>query len=328
MAIKSNRPSRIEAYDYCLRGWYFSNSKYAISFKEADFQTALKMFRRAAEIDPNYAYAYCGMGFAYQNRFTITRNGEDLEQVIKNCKKSYELEPNLLCSNAAIAWVHYMKGDYDAAYKSYKKALSINSNVSSVVYLIARLFRQIGLFRKAIKHCSRAAELDPFILHYYSLLARCFMDIGEVEKAEIAIGKAYEIEPDNIWVILDKSLLLIKMRKYNEAEEMLTKAERLYPRFPTTQRHKALVYAARGEKDKALTLWKNGAVYSLSGMKDEAIQYIEEEIQKDYERHDCSYISLLNSPFYHSLRDDSRFQEILKKAELKYQERLHRFGDL
>ncbi len=327
-AIKTNRPSKIEAYDYCLRGWYFTNSKYAISYKEADFQTALKMFRRAIEIDPNYAYAYCGMGFAYQNHYTMTRDEEDLDLVVKNCKKSYKLEPNLVCSNTALAWVHYVKGDYDKAYKSYKKAISINSNISGVIYLIARLFRQVGLFRKAIKHCSRATELDPFYPIYYSLLARCFMDIGELEKAEISIGKAYEVEPDSIWVILDKSLLLINMRKYNEAEELLTKAESLHPRFSTIQNYKSLVFAAKGEKDEALAIRKNGAVYSLLGMKDKAIQYIEDEMKKDYEHHDCSYISLLNSPFYDSLRDDTRFHEILKKAKQKYEERLKKFADL
>ena len=327
-AIKTNRPSKIEAYDYNLRGWYFTNSKYAVSFKEADFQTALKMFRRAIEIDPNYSYAYCGMGFAYQNHYTMTRSEEDLDLVIRYCKKSFELEPNLVCSNVALAWVNYVKGDYDKAYKGYKKTMSINSNISAVIYMIGHFFRKVGLFRKAIKNCSRATELDPFYAVYYSLLARCFMDIGELEKAEISIGKVYEVEPDSIWVILDKSLLLIKMRKYNEAEELLTKAERLHPRFSIIQNHKSLVFAAKGEKDKALAIRKDGAVYSLLGMKDEAIQYIEDEMKKDYEHHDCSYISLLNSPFYYSLRDDNRFQEILKKAKQKYEERLNRFGDL
>ena len=327
-AIKTNRPSKIEAYDYCLRGWYFTNSKYAVSFKEADFQTALKMFRRAIEIDPNYSYAYCGMGFAYQNHYTMTRSKEDLDLVIRYCKKSFELEPNLVCSNVALAWVDYVKGDYDKAYKGYKKTMSINSNISAVIYMIAHFFRKVGLFRKAIKNCSRATELDPFYAIYYSLLARCFMDIGELEKAEMSIGKAYEVEPDSIWISLDKSLLLIKMRKFNEAEELLTKAERLHPRFSIIQNHKSLVFAAKGEKDKALAIRKDGAVYSLLGMKDEAIQYIEDEMKKDYEHHDCSYLSLLKSPFYDSLRDDTRFQEILEKAKQKYEERLKKFADL
>jgi serine/threonine protein kinase/Tfp pilus assembly protein PilF len=327
-AIKTNRPSKIEAYDYCLRGWYFTNSKYAISFKEADFQTALKMFSRAIEIDANYAYAYCGIGFAHQNHYTVTRSEDDLDQVIKNCKKSYELEPNLVCSNTALAWVYYIKGDYDKAYKSFKKAMSINSNISLVIYLIAHFYRQVGLFRKAIKHCSRATELDPFYPIFYSLLTRCFIDTGELEKAEISIGKAYEVEPESIWIILVKTLLLINMRKYNEAEELIAKAERLHPRFSNVQTFKSLVLAAKGEKDKALAIRKNGAVYSLLGMKEEAIQYIEGEMKKDYEHHDYSYISLLNSPFYDRLRDDTRFQKILKRAEQKYEERLNRFGDL
>ena len=63
-------------------------------------------------------------------------------------------------------------------------------------------------------------------------------------------------------------------------------------------------------------------------MKEEAIQFIENELKKDYEHHDCSYISLLNSPFYDSLRDDTRFQEIMKKAKQKYEERLKKFADL
>jgi tetratricopeptide (TPR) repeat protein len=327
-AIKTMRPSQIEAYDYCLRGWYFTNSKYAMSFKEADFQTALKMFGRAIEIDPNYAYAYCGIGFAYQFHYTITRNKEDLDLVKKNCTKSYELEPNLVCSNTALAWVYYIKSDYDNAYKSYKKAMSINRNISGVIYLIARLFRQVGLFRKAMKHCSRAAELDPFIHFYYSLLARCFLDVGELDKAEISIGKAYEVEPDSIWVLLDRSLLLIKMGKYDEAEKLLTKAERFHARFSNIQNYKSLVFAAKGEKDKALAIRKSGSVYSLLGMKDEAIQYIEDEMKKEFEHHDCSYLSLLNSSFYDSLRDDARFQEILKKAKQKYEERLKKFDDL
>jgi serine/threonine protein kinase/Flp pilus assembly protein TadD len=327
-AIETNRPSKIEAYDYCLRGWYFTNSKYAVSFREADFQTALKMFRKALEIDPNYSYAYCGIGFAYQNHYAMTRSEQDLDQVIKNCEKSYELEPNLVCSNVALAWVAYIKGDYDKAYKGYKKGMSINSNISGVIYIIARLFRQVGLYRKAIKHCSRATELDPFYPVFYSLLARCFMDIGELGKAEMSIEKAYEVEPDSIWILLDKSLLLIKMGKYNDAEELLAEAEKRHPRFSVIQNHKSLVFAAKGEKDKAIAYRKDGVIYSLLGKKDEAIHYIEDEMKKDYEHHDCSYLSLLNSPFYDNLRDDTRFQEILKKAKQKYEERLKKFADL
>jgi tetratricopeptide (TPR) repeat protein len=327
-AISTNRPSKIEAYDYCLRGWYFTNSKYAISFKEADFQTALKMFKKAIEIDPNYAYAYCGIGFAHQNHYTVTRRDEDLDQVIKNCQKSYELEPNLVCSNTALAWVYYIKGDYTKAYTSFKKAMSINSNISLVIYLIAHFYRQVGLFREAIKQCLRAIELDPFYPMFYSLLARCYLDIGELEKAEIFIGRESEIEPESIWIILGKSLLLIKMREYNRAEELIAKAERLHPRILIIQTLKSLVRAAKGEKDKALAIRKNGAVYSLLGMKEEAIEYIENELKKDYEHHDCSYMSLLNSPFYDSLRDDPRFHETLKKAKRKYEQRLKKFADL
>ncbi len=86
------------------------------------------------------------------------------------------------------------------------------------------------------------------------------------------------------------------------------------------------MYAGKGDKDKALALSKNGIIYSLLGMKDEALQYITNEVKKDYEHFQYTYLSLETSPFYVSLRGDARFQDIVKKQKKKYEERLKKFG--
>ena len=104
-ALKATRPKSIDAYEYVLKGVYITNSKYLLSHKEKDFKSAVKIFNKAAEVDPEY-----------------------LPLIIKNCKKAYELDQNLSDSNAGMAWIYYLGRDYAQSYHYFKRALEIDPN--------------------------------------------------------------------------------------------------------------------------------------------------------------------------------------------------------
>jgi tetratricopeptide (TPR) repeat protein len=307
---------------------HFINSKYVISHREDDFKVAVKMFRGAIGIDQNYAAAYMGLAWGYQNHHQITRNKKDLDQVIKLAEISYKIDPNSAETNAVIAWVSYLRGEYEKAYKSYKRGLEINPNLPPLNHVIGIFYHSLGLLRKTVDYSDRSIELDPFYILSHSLRSRCLIYLGELEKAAIYIEKALEIEPDNFWSLLDRCLLFIMMKKYDKAKEQLIRAEKINPGYPGIQSYRALIFAGEGEREKALSLRKNGPVYSLLKMKDEAIKYIDDEIKKDKEHYQYSYLPLANSALYDNLRDDERFQEIVKKQKKKYEERLKKYGKL
>lgn len=327
-SLKQSQPSHIDAYEYCLKGKHFIDSKYIISHREDDFQTAVKMFKKASETDPNYILIYTGLGWAYQHHYQITGDRKDLAQVIKNGERAYGLDQNLAETNGAMAWVHNLKGEYDKAYQSYKRAVEINPKTPSINHVIALFYRNIGLLHQAVEYSFKNIELDPFYLPSHSLLARCLIYSGELEKASLSIEKAFEAEPDNIWSLQDSSLLFVVKNEIDMAEEFLAKAEEINPDYHGLQFYKALVLARKGEKKKALRLRKNGVIYSLLGMKDEAVKYICEEIQKSYEHYQYSYFPLVNSRFYANLRGDPRFENIVIKQKQRYEERLRRYGQL
>jgi hypothetical protein len=65
-------------------------------------------------------------------------------------------------------------------------------------------------------------------------------------------------------------------------------------------------------------------------MNDEAVEFIREGIEKGLEitqEHLYPYPILMTNPFYDNLRDDPRFQEILKEQKDKYEERLKKYGE-
>ncbi|NIO48884.1 MAG: protein kinase [Candidatus Aminicenantes bacterium] len=327
-SLKTGRPKNIDAYEYNLKGMHYINSKYIISHREEDFKAAIKMFKKAIEIDPNYALAYGGLGWAYQHHYQITGKKKDIKLVLKNCEICYELNPTLVETNTAVAWSYFLRGEYDKAFQSLKRALEINPNISTLNHVTGLFFRQLGLLYQAVEYFSRALEFDPFFLPSHSLRARCLIYTGELEKAAFYIEKASEIEPDNFWSLLDNSLLLVIKKEYNKAEKLLARAEKINPDYSTIQFYRALLFAARGEKNKALTLRKNGPVYALLGMKDDAIKYIDNKIKKGTEHFQYSYLPLANNAFYESLRDNARFEGIVKKQKKKYEERLKKYGEL
>jgi len=327
-ALKTGRPKSIDAYEYNLKGIHFINSKYIISQREEDFKAAIKMFKKAIEIDPNYAHAYGGLVWAYQHHYQLTGKKKDIKLVLKNCEIAYELNPNLVETNIALAWNYFLRGEYDKAYQSYKRALEINPNISTLYHVIGLFFRQLGLLHQAVEYFSRALEFDPFFIPSHSLRARCLIYTGELEKAAFYIEKTSEIEPDNFWSLLDYGLLFIIKKEYDKVEGLLARAEKINPDYSTIQFYRALLFAAKEEKNKALALRKNGVVYAFLGMKDEAITYINNEIKKGFEHFQYSYLPLVNNAFYESLRDDARFEDIVKKQKKKYEERLKKYGKL
>jgi serine/threonine protein kinase len=327
-AIKKGRPKNIDAYEFYLRGMHFINSKYINSHREEDFKSAIEMFKNTLKIEPDYALAYMGFVWSYQHHYQITGNTKDLYHVKKNARTIYKIDPDLAEANAIIAWIHAIRHKYKKSYNFYKRALEINPNVSLMNHIIGLYFRNLGLLHQAIEYFSRSLELDPFYLPSHSLCARCSIYMGEYKKAAMYIEKSLEIEPENFWSLLDNCILNISLKKYDDAEVILAKAEKINPNYTSVKFYKALLFAAKGEKEKALSVRKNGAVYSLLGMKDEAVKYMNNQMKSGNEHFQYSYLPLTNSHFYDKLRDSTQFKEILKKQEKKYEARLKEYGDL
>jgi len=330
---KASRPKSIEAYEYYLKGVHILDSRYIIYEREEDFQTAIKMFRKAIEIDSNYISAYFVLGYAYELHWELTGNKkEDLDKMITIVKKFCRMFPNSMLSIHGMGWVHFRQGNYEKAYQYFKKAIEMSPihSYSRIYHGVGYFLSSQGLYRHAIKYFSREIELDPFYLYAQYWLGNCFAYLGEFKKAVIYYKKALEISPTDVYCLGQCAKFLIINKKYSEAEQVLVRAEKIDPNYSWLPLWKALLLAAKGEKDKALSLynqedWYGMQIYSLLGMKQEATRILNKLVKNDYDFH---YIILINNPFFDNLRDEPRFKEIVEKAKHVYEERVRKYGDL
>jgi len=331
--FKAAQPKNVEAYEYYLKGMYQLNRRYIISELERAVQNALDMFNKAIEIDSSYALAYVGRGRAY--RYKCEVSGFQDEAVFALMKENYELalqlDPNSAEAHAGVGIVYAIKSDFDNAYQSLKKSMTLNPNVTEINFDAAMLLRSRGLFQHSMRCLAKAKELDPFWVATYTNLAQDLIHIGQYDEVPLLLEKAKELEPEFVPIHGMEAQLAIILKKYDEAEDIIAQADRIHPGRIALE--KALLFAARGEKEKALAFSSHpwffmvvGEVYALLGMKDEAIEEIIKATNQG--RSHYYYLNLISNPLLRNLEGEPRFLKFVQEQKSKYKEYLQQYGDL
>ncbi|MGQ9471011.1 MAG: tetratricopeptide repeat protein [Candidatus Aminicenantales bacterium] len=321
--IKAGRPANMKLYETYLQGMYFINSRYVLSYEEEDFVKALEMFEEAKAMDSEYARTYLGIAWAYWHRYAITNNEEDLKQCLANGETAYQLDPEIPESNLTKGFVHFIRGEYDRAFEKYRSAFEKGPNSHVVCMGIGYSLSEIGLFESAIPFLLKGIELAPLYIFSRTILATCYRGMGEFEKAEAYLKDVLNLNPRNPLCLSHLVKHMIVVGRYEEAEKFLTELEKVAPEFYLLPEHKAQLLAAKGQKEKALALDRSAVVYSLLGMKDEAVKAIQKDISEGIA---YPYLSLIHDPRYKNLRDDPRFKQIVAKAKKTHEEFLNKYG--
>jgi TolB-like protein/Tfp pilus assembly protein PilF len=341
IAAKRREPENIEAYNWYIKGMDAIDKRETYSEDlEEWYADVMRMFENAISIDPNYALAYWGLGSAREAYYVIKKNKNDLELMIKHYEKAYELNPELAEANLALGWAYFYKEDLDKASASFKRALEIEPESALVNCDVGAFLASIGLFPSANKYHAKATQIEPSYLRPYELSASCHWYIGEFEEGVELVTKAIELEKNYPSFYLQQVRNLILMKEYDKAEQEMAKAVSIQPNLSELAYHQALLFAVRGEKEKALRLIEGAerpyqycitCSYALLGMRDEAVQNIQLGIDIGFEEiqnYLYSYLLLERNPCFNNLRDDPRFVKILEKRKHIYDQRLKKVKDL
>jgi len=331
---RKEAPSDFQAYEFYQKGMNLVDESDRYSGSEEWFFEALNMFHQALDIDPNYARAYWGIGSAHEAYYVITKKKENLRLMLENYEKAYSLNAELPETNVSLGWAYFYKKDLDNACRSFKKALELGSDRALINCDIGAYLYSIGLYHSANKYLSKAIQLEPSYLRAHLLSAVCHWNLGEFDEGVKGIERAFDFEKNDIDLCLIYAKSLIMMKKYAEAEKAIERAEKLGADLLSVKSYRAFLSASKGEKDKALSLIEDAdgdfdynitCAFSLLGMKDEVIENIKKGIEVGFEKEQYylyPFLFLKESSCFENLRDDPRFQEVLKKQEEIYHQKI------
>ncbi len=305
--------------------------------------TAVSFFEKALAEDPNFPLPYWGLGDIYQSLYVRTKDPADLEICVRNYEKAYQLAPDLAGPNLGLGWAYFLKGNNDKAFVHFQRSLELDPQNPEVHRGIGSFFRSIGLLESAVRFYTTAIEKGESSPLAYRLSASCLERLCRFEEAEQAARFAYEKEPDNARSALFYARMLISQRNLEAAEKEIDFAEKLAPGLLDVRLSRALLFAARGQKEKALPLLEEtkkspvyysyllSRVYGLLGMKKEALDIIQLGIEKGFQETQeylFEYPFLEKSYFFESLREEPRWRALLEKQRNFYLENLRKYGSL
>ena len=148
---------------------------------------ALPHFKRATEIDPQFAMAYSNLGNMYTN---IGENDLSVEYT----SKAYQLRDRVSDAEKFFITVHYhldVTGNMEKAQQTceawaqtYPRAMPPHGILSGTIYPV------LGRYEKAVEEGKKAIELDPDFGIAYNVLADSYQALDRLAAAENTLQQA------------------------------------------------------------------------------------------------------------------------------------------
>src|SRR5260370_13418674 len=110
-------------------------------FLERDWSGGESAFRRAIELNPNYALAH----HMYAN--LLVDQGR-FDEGIAERKRAVEIDPLSLRSNALLGWDYYVAGRYDQALEQYRKTSELDPNYALIN--LGQVYERKGMNDEAV----------------------------------------------------------------------------------------------------------------------------------------------------------------------------------
>ena len=172
----------MEAHDALLRGieqhWQYT-TKATI--------TAQQFFRRAIELDENYAAAHAWLARSYLYEW-IMRLRDDTEVVfvkaLTHAKRAIEIDPLLSHGHAALGWVYFWRKELTPALASIKKAVAIDPNNAETYLFLAQTLASSGEGKQGLFYAETALRLNPRSSPWaHWVLGQCYWVLEDYDKA-------------------------------------------------------------------------------------------------------------------------------------------------
>jgi adenylate cyclase len=317
------------AYEAYLKGLY-----YWWRWSQEDYTNVLRNFQKAIEIEPDYAPAHAGLALAYVDASTWNNIGlwsprEGVPKGKEAAQKAIQLDPMLPDGYVAMGFAR-MNFDWDwaGAEKDFKRALELSPHSPLALDAYASfLLLARGRLDEAIAVVNKAIELDPLSPALHSDLGVDYYMFGQFDRAIPCFRKTLELDSNFFWARLNIGWCYLFTSRSAEALVVFQNMVQVAPDSPYAQQALGYAYGATGRRDEALEVLANldqlaktryippsaqAYVYLGLGQKDIALDWLE----KAYAERDTEMIFLMVDPPLAPLRNEPRFQALLKKVGL------------
>jgi TolB-like protein/Tfp pilus assembly protein PilF/predicted Ser/Thr protein kinase len=323
---KTRRQVDPEAYEAYLKGQFHWNK-----FNEQDIEIALQYYELALDKDPNYAPAYAGIAsyWGAMSYFGMLTS-EIMPERMAALEKCLELDSMLPEAHDALAgtatWFEF---DWDKAEREFLLTMGLNPNNAGTRIFYGLFLTGMGRFEEAKKQMEIGLELDPLNAMHQGYLGNAFLRARQFDQAIAQYKKSLALQPDFADSISGLLECYHQKGMYKEALEVARKFfnardyDDLLEAFnhgneeggyKEAMRQAAEAWAAQSNRAYSMRI---ATLYIYAGEKDRALDWLEIAFQERMQ----NLVYLNVQPKWDPLRDDPRFQDLIRRMHFPVDEK-------
>ncbi len=322
------RPTEnVKAYNSYLKGRHFSSQRTPEAIRKA-----IEYFKDATKEDRSYTLAYAGLveSYAILGFYSYIPRKEAESQATSALMKALEYDDQLAETHFVQGMIklHYSK-DWTSAEADFMRAIHSGPGRALQHGYYGMFLAMMGRSEAAIEEARLAAGLDPLSPFIYAISAAIFYMLGMYSEAASECQRGLEIDPRSSiagWML---GFTYDRLLEYEKAREIMKTAVNLSQRAPYFVGLLGHIYGKCGMSEEVEELigeltQRSGkeyvssfcflAIYTGLGDKERTLEWLEKT-------HEEGFAPLLLwvtlKPDLDPLRDDPRFQDLLRRMNLE-----------
>ena len=316
-----------EAYEEYLAGRDASGRFIYHTLARVDSEEAVAHFKRAVELDPNFALAWGALGGAYANRVIKTIGGpEDYDRAAEALERALALKPGLLEARLHMVFVEMARGNKPGARELAAQLVRDSPNDVGAHFAYATVARLDGRYQDALDAYGRMLKINPaerVVVSYNRARVFLYQHRHDDAAAELELGA--QMEPNHPLVKSFRAVICAYGGDLDGAVRVMGEVLRRNPDMDGVRPLLAQFRAHQGDHPAARRELTDGALrvgranhdvaywvasaYALVGERDLAFEWLATAIRVGNE----------NKPWFESdpnwepVREDPRFAELMAR---------------
>jgi serine/threonine-protein kinase len=315
--LAKNYTENSEAYQLYLRGRFFWNKR---TLK--DVENSIPYFQQSIAADSTFALAFSGLADSYMT-LALLEGGAPAHEAMPKARdaalKALMLDDRLGEAHATLGFILLLYDyDFTGSEREFKRAIELEPNYATAHLRYSLLLTSLGRHEESLPKIRRALEIDPLSVFVNRGYGDRLIDARKYDEAVMQLSKTLELDSNFALAYSSFAWVYQAQGNYAGSVDAIAKSYELTGRqeYAALARESFIRGGWQGylramlERRPDLRAYTRATLHAALGEKDKAF----DELNKAYENRESILSRLKVDPRLDTLRDDPRFQDLLRKV--------------
>ena len=194
-----------------------------------DIDRAISTFRRALDLDADYALAHTGLGAAYWQKYGQTNQPDWASQAASECREAVALDDQQARSRVCLGTAYGELGRHDEAIAEFMRAIDIEPTSPDALRGLAVTYEQVGSVEDSEQAYKQAIAMLPNHWAGYSWLGRFYVSQSRYPEASEMYERVVELTPDSYLGYSNLGVAYVYQERWPEAFAALERSVEIKP---------------------------------------------------------------------------------------------------